>query len=178
MSDEFATDMKQLFGDRMAWAMGPPEPEKDWNRSTPTKFVQKKDPTTELLAWLMIVADPTSRTQRRVKILCDDEPVIPEPTEEWPFVGVEFIGLTVRPWLNDRGCKPARAPLRMPGRAEHPRPRRASGGHAPAGTGAHARAEGGAQRCCLTWSTPTPPNWCPRRSGARCAAAPPTTTGR
>jgi hypothetical protein len=106
MSDEFATDMQQLFGDRMAWAMGPPEPEKDWNRSTPTTFVQKKDPTTELLAWLMIVADPTSRTQRRVKILCDDEPVIPEPTGEWPFVGVEFVGLSVRPWLNDRGCKP------------------------------------------------------------------------
>jgi hypothetical protein len=106
MSDEFATEMQQLFGDRMAWAMGPPEPDRDWHQSTATKFVQKKDPTTGLLGWLMIVADPSSRTQRRVKILCDDEPVIPEPAGEWPFIAVEFVGLTVRPWLNDRGCKP------------------------------------------------------------------------
>lgn len=106
MSEEFATDMHQVFGDRVAWAMGSPEPEKDWDRSTPTKFVQKADPGTGLAVWILVVADPASQTQRKVKILCDDEPVIAEPTGELPFVPVEFANLTVRPWLNDRGCKP------------------------------------------------------------------------
>jgi hypothetical protein len=56
--------------------------------------------------WTVVVADPASQTQRKVKILCDDEPVVQEPSADLPFVAVEFVGLTVRPWLNDRGCKP------------------------------------------------------------------------
>lgn len=109
-SDELTADMSTVFGAEVAWAMGGVEAEKDWDRSSPEKFVQKIDPATGLGVWTVVVADPTSQTQRKVKILCDDEPVIPEPADGLPFVPIEFVGLTVRPWLNDRACKPAQKP--------------------------------------------------------------------
>ena len=105
-TDELSASMRTVFGSEVAWAMGQVEPERDWDKSSPGKFVQKIDPATGLGVWGLIVADPASQTQRRVKILCNDEPVVPEPTGEVPFVAVEFVELTVRPWLNDRGCKP------------------------------------------------------------------------
>lgn len=105
-SDEFAVGMEQMFTGGVAYAMGGPEPEKDWDRSSPSKFVQKVDPATGLKVWTQIVADPGAAVQRRVKILCDDEPVLPEPAAGMPFVAVEFVQMTARPWLNDRGCKP------------------------------------------------------------------------
>lgn len=105
-SDELTADMRSVFGAEVAWAMGRCEAERDWDRSTAGKFVQKEDPTTGLRVWSLVVADPVSQTQRKVKILCDDEPVISEPSPDLPFVPVEFVQLTVRPWLNDRGCRP------------------------------------------------------------------------
>ena len=105
-SDELTADMRTVFGAEVAWAKGVVEPERDWDKSSREKFVQKTDPTTGLRVWTLIVADPASQSQRKIKILCDDEPVVPEPAGELPFVPVEFVDLTVRPWLNDRGCKP------------------------------------------------------------------------
>lgn len=106
MSDEYAIEMRQTFLDGVAYAMGQVEPEKDWERSSPTKFVQKVDQATGLKVWSLVVADPGSATQRKIKLLCDDEPVIPPAPSGMPFVPVEFLGLAVRPWLDDRGCKP------------------------------------------------------------------------
>lgn len=105
-SDELTADMRAVFGAEVAWAMGGMEAERDWDKSSPQKFVQKTDPGTGLRVWTLVVADPASQSQRKIKILCDDEPVVPEPSGELPFVPVEFVELTVRPWLNDRGCKP------------------------------------------------------------------------
>ena len=105
-SDEFAVEMAQMFTGGVAYAMGVPEAEKDWDRSSPTNFVQKIDQGTGLKVWTQVVADPGAAVQRRIKILCDDEPVLPEPTAGMPFVAVEFVGMTARPWMNDRGCKP------------------------------------------------------------------------
>lgn len=104
--DEFDSNMMNVFADGIAYAMGVPEAEKDWDRSSPTKFVQKVDPSTGLKVWTVVVADPGAAIQRKIKILCDDEPVLPEPPEGMPFVAVEFVGLSVRPWLNDGRCKP------------------------------------------------------------------------
>jgi hypothetical protein len=106
MSDEYAIEMRQAFVDGVAYAMGRIEPEKDWDRSSPAKFVQKVDPGTGLKVWSLVVANPGSATQRKIKLLCDDEPVIPEASGAMPFVPVEFVGLAIRPWLDDRGCKP------------------------------------------------------------------------
>ena len=108
-SDEFAVEMAQMFTGGVAYAMGVPEAEKDWDRSSPTNFVQKIDQGTGLKVWTQVVADPGAAVQRRIKILCDDEPVLPEPTAGMPFVAVEFVGMTARPWMNDRGCKPGQA---------------------------------------------------------------------
>ena len=105
MSDEYTVEMAQVFAGGVAYAMGGVEPEKDWERSTPAKFVQKTDPSTGLRVWSVVVADPASASQRKIKILCDDEPVIPEPSTGLPFVPVEFVGLALRPWLDDRGCR-------------------------------------------------------------------------
>jgi hypothetical protein len=104
--DEFDSSMINLFADGVAYAMGVPEAEKDWDRSSPTKFVQKIDTASGLKVWTLVVADPGAAVQRKVKILCDDEPALPEPPTGMPFVAVEFVGLSVRPWLNDGRCKP------------------------------------------------------------------------
>lgn len=40
----------------------------------------------------MVIADPGSASQRKIKILCDDEPVVPEPVPGAPpFTPVEFV---------------------------------------------------------------------------------------
>ena len=39
-SDGFAVEMAHMFTDGVAYAMGVPEAEKDWDRSSPTNFVQ------------------------------------------------------------------------------------------------------------------------------------------
>jgi hypothetical protein len=105
--DEYAVDMRQVFDGGVAYVMGEVEPERDWEKSSASKFVQKTDPGSGLRVWTVVIADPGSASQRKIKILCDDEPVVPEPAPGMPpFVPVEFVGLTVRPWLDDRGCKP------------------------------------------------------------------------
>src|SRR5687768_18231149 len=86
--------------------MGVPEAEKDWDQSTPTKFVQKVDPATGLRVWSLVVADPGAAVPCKVKILGDDEPALPEPPPGMPFVAVEFVGPSVRPWLNAARCQP------------------------------------------------------------------------
>lgn len=104
-ADEFKVEMAQVFGGGVAYAMGTVEPERDWDKSSAAKFVQKTDPGTGLQVWSLVVADPASASQRKIKILCDDEPVIPEPSGGMPFVPVEFLDLSMRPWLDDRGCR-------------------------------------------------------------------------
>lgn len=106
-SDEFVVEMWEIFAGGVAYAMGGVEAERDWEKSSVQKFVQKTDPGTGLRVWSVVIADPESVSQRKIKILCDDEPVLPEPPAGGPpFVPVEFLGLSIRPWLDDRGCKP------------------------------------------------------------------------
>jgi hypothetical protein len=106
-SDEYMVEMSQVFEGGIAYVMGRVEPERDWDKSSGDRFVQKVDVGTGLRVWTVVIADPGSASQRKVKILCDDEPVVPEPAPGTPpFVPVEFVGLSVRPWLDDRGCKP------------------------------------------------------------------------
>jgi hypothetical protein len=106
VTDEYAVEMSQVFEGGVAYVMGQVEPEKDWEKSSVTKFVQKVDQGSGLRVWSVVIADPGSASQRKIKILCDDEPVVPAPAAGMPpFVPVEFVGLSVRPWLDDRGCK-------------------------------------------------------------------------
>ena len=107
-SDEYAVQMWQVFAGGVAYVMGQVEPERDWEKSSPGKFVQKVDPASGERVWSVVIADPGSASQRKIKILCDDEPVVPEPAPGAPpFTPVEFVELSIRPWLDDRGCKPS-----------------------------------------------------------------------
>ena len=109
-SDELTADMRAVFGADVAWAMGGVEAERDWEKSRPEKFVQKVDPATGLRVWAVVVADPASQTQRKVKILCDDEPVVPDffqgvhtPADQGQFAHV--LGQQVGANAPNRACR-------------------------------------------------------------------------
>lgn len=56
-------------------------------------------------------ADPTVRKNEKtfeIKFVCDVRPVPPPTVAGTPFRPVEFDGLTVTPYVDDKGCKPAR----------------------------------------------------------------------
>jgi hypothetical protein len=38
-TDELSASMRTVFGSEVAWAMGQVEPERDWDKSSPGKFV-------------------------------------------------------------------------------------------------------------------------------------------
>ena len=80
---------------------------RDFDKSTPQKFVQQNDKETGLPMWSVSVldADPDARKADKtvtVKVLDTVQPVPPETTGGTPFRPVEFDGLTVTPYLDER----------------------------------------------------------------------------
>jgi hypothetical protein len=94
-----------------AYVVGKVEPVNDFDKSTKDNPVQQVDKDTGKLLWQVPVmdADPDLRRGQHevtVKIVGDHQPVPPEQAGETPFRPVEFDGLTVTPWLDDRGNRP------------------------------------------------------------------------
>jgi hypothetical protein len=89
------------------------EPARDFALSTRDNFVQQLDKETGRPIWTAMAhdADPTVRKNEKtfeIKFVCDVQPVPPPAVAGTPFRPVEFDGLTVTPYVDDKGCKPAR----------------------------------------------------------------------
>ncbi|NVI93089.1 plasmid replication, integration and excision activator, partial [Actinomadura sp. BRA 177] len=65
-------------------------------------FVQAHDKDTGELVWAVEVldADPESKGTFKVKLAAPVQPIMPEAPAGFPFVPVEFDGLTVTPYVN------------------------------------------------------------------------------
>lgn len=96
---------KVAFGDVFpfgAFVKGGVEPVRDFDRSTRENFVQARDKETGELVWAVEVldADPESKGTFKVKLAAPVQPLVPEAPAGFPFVPVEFDGLTVTPYVN------------------------------------------------------------------------------
>ena len=89
-----------------AFAAGGFEPMRDFDASSPDRFVQAKDRQTGQPVWVVEVidGDPAARDKTvKVKVAAPDQPVLPPAHPGIPFVPVEFAGLTVTPYVNQAG---------------------------------------------------------------------------
>jgi hypothetical protein len=99
---EFAT-----FFPNGAYAAGGVEPVRDFEASKASagRFVQQRDKDSGLPMWQIEVidADPEARTRTiKVKVIADVQPVPPAPTAGMPFTPVEFTGMLVRPYVDEK----------------------------------------------------------------------------
>ncbi|MFI0374511.1 plasmid replication, integration and excision activator [Actinomadura sp. 1N219] len=96
---------KVTFGDVFpfgAFIKGGVEPVRDFDRSTRENFVQARDKESGELVWAVEVldADPESKGTFKVKLSAPVQPIMPEAPAGFPFVPVEFDGLSVTPYVN------------------------------------------------------------------------------
>lgn len=94
-----------------AYVCGPVEPVNDFDKSTKDNPVQARDKDTGQPVWQVPIVDADEEARRgqhevTVKIVADHQPVPPETIAGTPFRPVEFDGLTVTPWIDDRGNRP------------------------------------------------------------------------
>jgi len=90
-----------------AFVVGDVEAVRDFDKSTPERFVQAKDKDTGELVWAVPVLDadeaaPKGAKTVVVKISAPVQPVPPEAVAGLPFRPVEFDGLTVTPYVDDK----------------------------------------------------------------------------
>jgi len=118
-----------------AFVVGEVEKIKDFDKSTPEKFVQAIDKESGVALWSVSVldADPSARKNEKtvtVKIVAKVQPVPPDAVGDLPFRPVEFDGLVVVPYV-----------LEGPGRPRVAYSLRAEAMHAP-GRGAKSNSGG------------------------------------
>ncbi|MBN9101131.1 MAG: plasmid replication, integration and excision activator [Pseudonocardia sp.] len=106
LSNRLKLSHGDLFG-HGAYLIGDVEPVRDFDKSSPGKAVQAVDKESGLLVWSVSVldADPDARKDMKtvtVKISAPHQPVPPEAMPGVPFRPVEFDGLTVTPYLDDK----------------------------------------------------------------------------
>jgi hypothetical protein len=80
----------------------------DFDASTKETKVQARDKDTGMLLWAVNVLDgdpeaPAAQKTLKVKVLAPVQPVLPEPIAGTPLRQIEFEGLTVTPWIEDKG---------------------------------------------------------------------------
>lgn len=90
-----------------AFVIGDVEAVRDFDKSTRERPVQAVDKESGLLVWSVSVldADPDARKDAKtvtVKISAPHQPVPPEAMPGAPIRPVEFDGLTVTPYLDDK----------------------------------------------------------------------------
>ena len=90
-----------------AFVVGEVEAVRDFDKSTPQRFTQAKDKETGELLWSVPVLDadesaPKGAKTVIVKIAAAVQPVPPEAVAGLPFRPVEFEGLMVTPYVDDK----------------------------------------------------------------------------
>jgi hypothetical protein len=83
------------------------EPVRDFEASKgASNQVQARDKRSGQLVWVVNVYDPDPEARAKavkVKIAAPVQPVLPEALSGMPFRPVEFDGMTVTPYVNDKG---------------------------------------------------------------------------
>jgi hypothetical protein len=130
-----------------AFMVGEVEPIDDYDKKQAgLEDCQQRDKNTGQRVWAVRVVDvdPLGRrgqAEVTVKLSADVQPVPPDQLPGMPFRPVFFEGLTVTPWMDDRGTRPRIAysfratGMRAPGRAAAT-PAPAKGGAAETGKAA------------------------------------------
>jgi hypothetical protein len=90
-----------------AYLVSDVEPVRDFDKSRPGAPVQAVDKETGLLMWQAVAldADPDARKDVKtptVKFVAPHQPVPPEAPAGMPFRPVEFEGLTVTPYVDEK----------------------------------------------------------------------------
>lgn len=116
------------------------EPMRDFDKSTRENFVQALDKVTGLRLWSAMAhdADPDVRKNEKtfeIKFMGEVQPVPPPTVPGTPFRPVEFDGLTVTAYVDDKSCKPVRPGEQHRCRARIAYSLRAVGMRAPRSTG-------------------------------------------
>ncbi|MGH3905452.1 MAG: plasmid replication, integration and excision activator [Pseudonocardiaceae bacterium] len=106
INGRFRVSMADVFP-AGAFVVGDVEAVRDFDKSTPERFVQAKDKETSELVWSVPVLDadesaPKSAKTVVVKISAPVQPVPPEAVAGLPFRPVEFDGMTVTPYVDDK----------------------------------------------------------------------------
>jgi hypothetical protein len=106
INGRFRVSMEDVFP-AGAYVVGEVEAVRDFEKSTPERFAQARDKETGELLWSVPVLDadesaPKSAKTVVVKISAPVQPVPPEAVAGLPFRPVEFEGLTVTPYLDDK----------------------------------------------------------------------------
>jgi hypothetical protein len=128
ITPRFRVEMGDVFP-HGAYVVGEVEKIKDFDKSTPERFVQAEDRESGLALWAVPVmdADPAARKNEKtltVKIAAKVQPVPPEAVGGLPFRPVEFTGLVVVPYVAEGAGRPRVAysiraeSMAAPGRAK------------------------------------------------------------
>jgi len=128
INGKFRVSMEDVFP-HGAFVVSAVEAVRDFEKSTPERFVQQLDKETGLAMWAVSVLDPDEAARKAdktvtVKLLDAVQPVPPETTGGTPFRPVEFDGLTVTPYVDDRRNRVAYSlrarAMRAPARGARP----------------------------------------------------------
>jgi hypothetical protein len=98
-------DHELIFRDG-AYAAGPFEAVRDFDRSQGDRFVQQRDKGSDLPLWVVEIvdADPSARPRTvKVKVASPTQPVLPSGAASSPFVPVAFEGLNVTHYVTQDG---------------------------------------------------------------------------
>lgn len=108
INGKFRVSMEDVFPEG-AFVVGVVEKVRDFDKSTPERFVQQNDKETGLPMWSVSVLDADEQARKAdktvtVKILDTVQPVPPEAivVHGHEFRPVEFEGLTVTPYVDEK----------------------------------------------------------------------------
>ncbi len=84
------------------------EPSMAFSADPSAPKVQERDKETGQLVWIVRALDANEEAARfgaefKVKIAADHQPVLPAKIAGFPFAPVEFDGLTITPYANNKG---------------------------------------------------------------------------